>query len=85
MPAKPIDPRAHTLEAFFALDRQHRQLTAAVTRTSAARQALPPGSSRARVTTANARWSTACEARDRRERELRTIWEAARPATEGSV
>lgn len=30
-----------------------------------ARRALPAGSSRARVTTANARWMTACEARDR--------------------
>jgi hypothetical protein len=37
----------------------------AVAKTSAARFALPAGSSRARVTTANARWSTACEHRDR--------------------
>jgi hypothetical protein len=29
------------------------------------RAALPPGSSRARVTTANARWATAAEHRDR--------------------
>ena len=32
---------------------------------SAARAALPPGSSRARVTTANARWARAAEERDR--------------------
>lgn len=32
---------------------------------SEARRALPPGSSRARVTTANARWSTACEGYER--------------------
>jgi len=32
---------------------------------SARRRNLPPGSSRARVTTANAKWSTACAARDR--------------------
>jgi hypothetical protein len=37
----------------------------AVAKTSAARFALHAGSSRARVTTANARWSTACEHRDR--------------------
>jgi hypothetical protein len=30
-------------------------------RTSDRRRDLPPGSSRARITTANARWSTACE------------------------
>jgi hypothetical protein len=31
-----------------------------------ARAALPPGSSRARVTTLNARWANAAEERDRR-------------------
>lgn len=38
---------------------------------SARRRDLPPGSSRANVTTANARWSTACEAYDRLAAELR--------------
>ena len=37
---------------------------------SKARQALPVGSSRARVTTANARWSNAAEYRDRLEAQL---------------
>jgi hypothetical protein len=37
---------------------------------SEARRALPPGSSRARVTTANARWARAAEERDRLLREL---------------
>ena len=36
-----------------------------VRKASETRRALPVGSSRAKVTTANARWSTACEARDR--------------------
>lgn len=36
-----------------------------VTRTSEARRVLAPGSSRARVTSANARWARACDARDR--------------------
>lgn len=39
----------------------------AVNRASNARMRLPPGSTRARVTTANARWASACEARDRGE------------------
>lgn len=34
-------------------------------RLAAARAALPPGSSRARVTSANARWARAAEYRDR--------------------
>lgn len=37
---------------------------------TAARAALPAGSSRARVTTANARWMTAAEHRDRCEARL---------------
>lgn len=37
---------------------------------SAARAALPGGSSRAKVTTANARWSTKCEQRDRCEARI---------------
>lgn len=53
-----------------ALRRQLAQLEAKVRKTSEARRALPPGSSRARVTTANARWATACEARDRVLRQI---------------
>lgn len=37
----------------------------ASSRASAARRDLPPGSSRAKVTTLNARWSSAAEERDR--------------------
>lgn len=35
-----------------------------------ARSSLPPGSTRARVTSANARWASAAEERDRTFREL---------------
>lgn len=42
----------------------------AMLKASAARFALPGGSSRARVTTANARHSTKCEHRDRVEARL---------------
>lgn len=42
-------------------------------RASNARFALPPGSSRARVTTANANWASACEQRDTSERVLESI------------
>lgn len=45
------------------------------TKTSEARLALPAGSSRARVTTANARWMRASEDRDRREAALRAALE----------
>lgn len=41
------------------------QAEAKVRAASQRRRVLPIGSSRARVTTANARWSTACEALDR--------------------
>ncbi len=42
----------------------------AVERASEARRLLPGGASRAKVTTANARWSTKCEGRDRVLAEL---------------
>ena len=42
-----------------------RKAQAASERAMDARGALPPGSSRARVTTANARWASAAEHRDR--------------------
>jgi hypothetical protein len=38
------------------------------TKASERRRALEPGSSRAKVTTANTRWHTACEAAERWER-----------------
>lgn len=40
-----------------------------------ARAKLPPGSSRARVTTANARWMRAAEHRDRIDQQLRAARE----------
>lgn len=55
-----------------------RELVAAQarsTKASEARLALPAGSSRARVTTANARWMRASEERDRREAALRVALE----------
>jgi hypothetical protein len=48
------------------------------------RAALPPGSSRARVTTANARWARLAEARDLVERELADA-ERAEALAEGTV
>lgn len=54
----------------FADDAEWRRLDRKVTAASEARFRLPVGASRSRVTTANARWATACEARDRREHEL---------------
>lgn len=46
-------------------------------RASAAREALPAGSTRARVTTANAKWSNAARYRDGMEARFRAMVEAA--------
>lgn len=64
------------------LCREYVDASAKVRKMSEARRALPPGSSRARVTTANARWSIACEHRDRVERTLREAFgvDLGRPA-----
>lgn len=57
----------HRLEARVA------KLTRESERAAAARAALPAGSSRARATTANARWARKAEARDAAIRELETL------------
>ena len=64
--------------ALQQIDRVLASLARDVERTSKARQALPPGSSRAKVTTANARWARACEARARLERLRSDLVEAQR-------
>ena len=48
----------------------YRAACVASRRASEARQALPPGSSRAKVTTANARWTSAAEERERLGAEI---------------
>lgn len=53
------------------LAREYRRLYKKSAKAAEARSALPPGSSRAKVTTANARWMGAAEARDRALRDLR--------------
>ena len=50
--------------------RAYRNARAASERAADARANLPPGSSRAKVTTANARWRSQAEERDRLEAEL---------------
>jgi len=60
------------------LDAARRALAkaqAASTKASEARAALPPGSSRAKVTTLNARWMRAAEERDRRAAVVRKLEE----------
>lgn len=59
------------------LRRELARLEKAAAKAGERRAALPAGSSRARVTTANARWARAAEARDRVERELAEALEAA--------
>lgn len=64
-----------TVDTYLDWDRELRRLRVQSEKLAAARAALPPGSSRARVTTANARWARMAEARERRERDLRAAWE----------
>jgi len=62
-PALPADEPAS--EAVASLRRGLAAAQRAADRARAAREALPPGSSRARVTTANARWMIYTETRDK--------------------
>jgi hypothetical protein len=57
----------------LALRRDLLRLTRSSERACRARAALPPGSSRARVTTANARWACAAEARDRCQERIEAL------------
>lgn len=65
-----------TEEEFVAADKYFREYSKAAAKAAEARSRLPAGSSRARVTSANARWARAAEARDARERSLREQWQA---------
>lgn len=62
-----------TIEEILAHDKEYQRLVKASEKAFEARAAQPPGSSRAKVTTANARWMAYAEARDRREKQLRGI------------
>lgn len=55
----------------FRASAEFRAAWKAMRARSDARAALPPGSSRARVTTANARWHSACEHVERLRRATR--------------
>jgi hypothetical protein len=55
----------YDLERLIDLLRQYKAVSAQSAKVSAAREALPAGSSRAKVTTANARWARAAEERER--------------------
>ena len=61
-----------------SLQRQLRRAAEKRTRASNARRMLPAGASRARVTSANARWSTACEAYDRLAKLEADVFEIVR-------
>lgn len=55
----------HDLDRLIDLLRQYKAASTQSEKASAAREALPAGSSRAKVTTANARWARAAEERER--------------------
>ncbi len=57
------------------LKTRYAKAVTAAQRAAEARRALPPGSSRARVTTANARWAAAAEYRDMLADQLRELGE----------
>ena len=71
-----------SFDAYLSQHREYQRLEKQSLKMAEARAALPPGSTRARVTTANARWARVAEARDLLRRQLREEWEAAqhRPA-----
>lgn len=64
-------PKMTTKELRRALEKAEK----ASAKACSARAALPPGSSRARVTKANARWAIAAEYRDMLLRQLREVEE----------
>ena len=74
---KRLDIATCALEDWLAASRDLAAARRKVAAASKRRFDLPPGSSRARVTTANARWATAAEACDRIENALRAEWHAA--------
>lgn len=74
--ASPSPSRA--LRGFIETDPTWRKMNARSLDLAEKRGRLSPGSSRARVTTANARWSIAAEARDRAEIKLTTVFDSAR-------
>ena len=55
------------------LQKELARLTAASEKAAGRRFSLPPGSTRARVTSANAKWHRLAEARARVERELAEV------------
>src|SRR5690606_18423520 len=57
---EPTQRRVEQARGLIDTLREYVAAEAAVYKTSEARRALPAGSSRAKATTANARWSTAC-------------------------
>lgn len=65
-----------TFDEVLICDKVYQELVKKSLKLSEARAKLEPGTSRARVTTANARWARAAEARDLRFNQLRAGWEA---------
>ncbi len=67
-------------DEYIQADKAWREYAKASEKAAAARSRLPAGSTRAKVTTANARWARAAEARDARERVLREQYRKERAA-----
>lgn len=73
----PTGTRGAELRALAAMLRELADACDASERAMVARDRLPPGSSRSRVTTANARWKAAAEERERHDQRVRhALWVA---------
>lgn len=70
------------MNPILLLDRMLRDAAAKSAKLAEARSNLPPGSSRARVTTANAKWTRAAEAREGLATRLREAVEALQDPAE---
>jgi hypothetical protein len=71
-----VSPIAVPMRPAPSIAQLRRELAAAERKSAKAaeaRSSLPPGSSRARVTTANARWARAAEARDLLARRIEEL------------
>ena len=72
-----VETWRQTFEEVLAGSKEYQQALKKSWKAAEARARLEPGTSRARITTANARWAMAAEARDRIKDRLKAEWEAA--------
>lgn len=72
-----------SFEEVLAADKKYQELKAKSAKLATKRGSMLIGSTRARVTTANANWARAAEARDAREEYLRSVFEKMQSENNG--